>query len=143
MKSDSATMPIGNNVPSKSVAQPDPCEVAAREWLTAKSCEAGHIYSAMPPEGSERAYFDSLLGGGVLASLAALLREREAAAERRGAEAMRGKAAQEAESAYPCSCDEAYTTRRLTAPDCFRCVPLDEAACRVRALPLPGDKQGD
>jgi nucleotidyltransferase/DNA polymerase involved in DNA repair len=38
-----------------------------------------------------------------------------------------------AESAYPCSCDEAYTTRKLTAPDCFHCVPLAEAAEQIRA----------
>ena len=31
-------------------------------------------------------------------------------------------------NAYPCSCDEAYKSRGLTAPDCFHCVPLAEAA---------------
>ena len=58
----------------------------AREWLTAKSCEAGHIYSAMPPEGSERAYFDDLLGGGVLTSLAVLIRAQRVEGRREGLE---------------------------------------------------------
>lgn len=30
-------------------------------------------------------------------------------------------------NAYPCSCDEAYKSRGLTAPDCFHCVPLTKA----------------
>lgn len=31
-------------------------------------------------------------------------------------------------NAYPCSCNEAYKSRGLVAPDCFHCVPLAEAA---------------
>ena len=49
-----------------------------------------------------------------------------------------------AEGAYPCSCDVAYTGRGLTAPDCFRCVPLAEAADAIRSLsPSPGPTRRD
>jgi hypothetical protein len=118
------------------MAQPDPHEEAAREWLTAKSCEAGHIYSAMPPEGSERAYFDSLFGGGVLASLAALLREREAAAERRGAEGA-DSALSETESRL-----ETLLARGDFADDDVATTKgwLARVKRARRTIPLPGDK---
>ncbi len=47
----------------------------ARDWLHQKSCAEGHIYNASPADGSGHAHFDELIGGGVAASLADLLRE--------------------------------------------------------------------
>lgn len=47
-------------------------------------------------------------------------------------------AAQTCEATYPCSCDPAYKDRGRAAPDCFRCIPLNEAATEIRALTYPG-----
>jgi len=85
------------------VAQPDPHEAAAlaQRWLDAPV--------------NPRDFF----GDEMRLSVRALLRERETAAERSGAEAMREKIAQEAGR-----WSHIY-------------------ASEVRALPLPGDKQGE
>jgi len=62
------------------------------------------------------------------ADFLAVLHEVERETEKRVAE----RCAEIVENAYPCSCDKAYTDRKLTAPDCFKCNALDEAACQIR-----------
>lgn len=46
----------------------------ARKWLYDRSTVDGHIYDALPAEGSEHAAFEEMLGSSDLDSLTALLR---------------------------------------------------------------------
>jgi hypothetical protein len=90
-------------------------EEAAREMLDSgvlddaiRECIHGHYWKGCYPCSQQ-------IIGAIVPALAALLRGREAAAERRGAEAMRDRAAW--------------------------CFPqASQGAAAVRALPLPGDK---
>jgi len=90
----------------KPVAQPDPHEEAAREWLKDQG---------LNPDAAVGRDED----GYIVRSntLAALLREREAAAERRGAEGMRKEAA--------------YRISQQQPPGDF------DGAAVIRAIPLP------
>lgn len=74
--------------------------------------------------------------------LAALLRSVRAEAYLAGQRRMQERAASTAEESYPCSCDEAYTSRKLVAPDCFKHNPLDDAAAEIRALEPESMEEG-
>lgn len=54
------------------------------------------------------------------------------------------QAAKLALSVYSCSCDAAYTDRKMTAPDCFHCNALEDAAEAIRAFAreLAGTAEG-
>lgn len=96
-----------------------------------------------------RGWLDSNIPGhaaattdGYALDLAVLLRSVRAEAYLAGQRRMQERAASTAEESYPCSCDEAYTSRKLVAPDCFKHNPLDDAAAEIRALEPESMEEG-
>ena len=121
--------------PSEPVAQPDPHEDRARDFAEY------HLSGLL----SWVSY------GAVVTSLAALLRERDAAAERRGAEAMRREAARLSDRRAAEQEEEAqlmaehYPDDESIDADMYHAdsIGAKALAAMIRALPLPGDEQGE
>lgn len=103
--------------PAQPAPQPDPHEATAKTWLAATPNPRGAPASI----GFER----------LALSLAALLREREAAAERSGAKAMRLDALRRLDKADP---GPVYKMGGALVLDAF-----DYCKKLIAALPLPGD----